>query len=72
MVAAGGEGVVDFSAVLDATTARLHAQGGPAVADAVLTDSTAPPDLGLVLRWPGTRPPGFPGFISDVDVAPLG
>jgi glycerophosphoryl diester phosphodiesterase len=72
LVRAGCEGVVDFSVVLDATTVRLHAQGGDAVADALLEDATTVPDLGLVLRWPGTSPPGFAGFLSDVAVAPLG
>ncbi|SDS59462.1 Glycerophosphoryl diester phosphodiesterase [Friedmanniella luteola] len=72
LVAPGAEGVVDFSVVLEETGARLHAQGGLTVADARLGGDLAPPDLGLVLRWPGTRAPGFPGFISDVDVAPLG
>lgn len=71
LVGAGAEGVVDFSAVLTGETIRLHAQGGSTAADALLADATAPADLGLVLRWPGTREPGFPGFLSDVDVAPL-
>ena len=72
LVAPGCEGVVDFSVVLDETTVRLHAQGGNAVADALVEDSTTPATMGLVLRWPGTKAPGFPGFISDVDVALLG
>lgn len=72
LVGPGCEGVVDFSVVLDESTVRLHAQGGGAVADALVQSSTSPATMGLVLRWPGTRPPGFPGFISDVDVAPLG
>lgn len=72
LVAPGAEGVVDLSAVLTATTVRLHAQGGGATADAVVEHASSPGPAGLVLRWPGTRAPGFPGFISDVTVAPLG
>ncbi|GAA1432303.1 hypothetical protein GCM10009616_21500 [Microlunatus lacustris] len=72
LVAPECEGVVDFSVVLDGTTVRLHSQGADAVADTLVSDSTTPTTMALVLRWPGTRAPGFPGFISDVDVAPLG
>ena len=71
LVAPGAEGVVDFSVVLTGTTARLHAQGGGAVADVVLDGVRSPGPAGLLLRWPGTRAPGFPGFLSDVTVTPL-
>jgi hypothetical protein len=57
--------------VLDRTSVRLHAQGGNAVADTLVADGFTPARMGLVLRWPGTRAPGFPGFLSDVDVASL-
>lgn len=71
LVATGMEGIVDLSVVLDATAVRLHAQGANTVADLYVADTFTPADLGLVLRWPGTSAPGFPGFISDVSVAPL-
>lgn len=72
LVSPGGEGVVDFSVVLDGTTVRLHAQGGGAVADTLVDDPTTPVAMGLVLRWPGTTAPGFPGFLSEVAVVRLG
>ena len=71
LVAPGAEGVVDFSVVLTGATARLHAQGGGTVGDVLLDGITSPGPAGLLLRWPGTRAPGFPGFISDVTVVPL-
>jgi glycerophosphoryl diester phosphodiesterase len=71
LVAPGMEGIVDLSVVLDGAAVRVHAQGGNTVADLYVADTFTPPDLGLVLRWPGTQPPGFPGFVSDVSVAPL-
>ncbi|GAA1831262.1 glycerophosphodiester phosphodiesterase [Microlunatus capsulatus] len=71
LVAPGAEGVVELSAVLTTTTVRLHAQGAGAAVDAVLDDAWSPGPAGLVLRWPGTRAPGFPGFLSDVSVVRL-
>lgn len=71
-VATGMEGLVDLSVVLDAAGVRVHAQGGNAVADLFVPDTFTPESMGLVLRWPGTQAPGFPGFLSDVSVAPLG
>ncbi len=71
-VAPGMEGLVDLSVVLDAAGVRVHAQGSNAVADLYVPDTFTPENLGLLLRWPGTLAPGFPGFLSDVSVAPLG
>jgi glycerophosphoryl diester phosphodiesterase len=70
-VRAGTEGIVDLSVVLDTAAVRVHAQGGSTVADLYVADTFTPTNLGLVLRWPGTEAPGFPGFLSDISVAPL-
>ena len=70
-VSAGMEGIVDLSVVLDAASVRVHAQGGTTVADLYVADTFTPANMGLVLRWPATKAPGFPGFLSDITVTPL-